>query len=229
MKQLIYVPIIHMKADLGSLGEQVKQKGIQQLGNAVWEEHIETVGKFWASIAKHFENLKVEGWKIYQDGLVADGEIGQKIVEESAARGSENYRIVLQLINQGAVLIKTEEIKLVKAERNGLLKIVQAESATQRIMAAADYKMHKESLLRQRDLFISQRIQETLLQGEHGILFLGAYHNILDKLPDDISIVELKKVANVREYQKLLPFSKIYNQRFEALKAYLIEPIQLPS
>ena len=43
MKTLLYVPIIHATADLGSLGKDVNKRGIENVGEEVWEEHIKTV------------------------------------------------------------------------------------------------------------------------------------------------------------------------------------------
>jgi len=36
--------------------------------------------------------------KIYQDGIVAEGEIGKKIVEETSKSGSKNYQLVSRLL-----------------------------------------------------------------------------------------------------------------------------------
>ena len=80
MRRLIYVPIIHTSADLGSLAKDVTKRGIADLGEELWKEHIKTVTKFWDIIAWYFDSLDVSGTKIYQDGMVADGEVGQEIV-----------------------------------------------------------------------------------------------------------------------------------------------------
>lgn len=87
------------------------------------------------------------------------------------------------------------------------------------------YKLVKNRLLNKRDKFIAKRINETLNQGERGIIFIGAYHNIKKRLPKDIRIIEIKDIEKVREYQKLLPFYNKNRERFEELGRYLISRI----
>ncbi len=176
VKKLIYVPIIHMKADLGSLAEKITGRGIMELGEDFWAEHAKTVEDFWDSILRYFDSLDATGMKIYQDGMVANGEIGLKIVEETAKIGSKNFMLLLELVQRGAILVRTEDLKLVKQERNGLLAITQAKSKTQALISITQYRAIKDSLLNRRDSFIAKRIEETLHEAEQGIIFIGAYH-----------------------------------------------------
>ncbi len=226
MKKLIYVPIIHMSADLGSIAKQVDKRGIAGFGEEFWKKHREAVLGFWDSIVEYFANLEVKGFKIYQDGLAADGEVGQKIVEEGAKTGSKNYEIIAGLLKRGAVLVRTEDFPLVKQEYDRLTKITKAKSLLKKLVAYLKYKLAKGSLLRKRDRFIAKRITETLNDGETGLLFIGAYHNIIPELSKDIQVTELKKVKKIRDYQRLLLRHQKNKERFEKLSQYLISPIQ---
>ena len=163
--------------------------------------------------------------KIYQDGMVADGEVGQKIVEEGIKSGSKNYEIISKLLQKGAILVKTEDFKLVKEERDRLLAMTQAKSITLKLIALIKYKLVKNRLLIKRDKFIAKRIDETLNQGETGIIFIGAYHNIKKWLPKDIQIKEIKDADKIREYQILLPFYNKNQERIEELGRYLVSEI----
>ncbi len=243
MRTLLYVPIIHTSADLGSLAGDVTKRGIADLGEDVWKEHQRTVEGLWDVIADYFDSIDVSGMnpalpkenridyprkggvKIYQDGMVAEGEIGEKIVEEGINLGSRNYQLVSNLIKRGAILVKTEDFNLVKEERDRLLSITQAKSITQKIIAFIRYKLIKKKLLNKRDKFIAQIINETLNQGETGIIFIGAYHNIKKWLPNAIQIKEIKDADKVKEYQSLLPFYNKNRKRFEELGRYLISEI----
>src|SRR3990170_7080174 len=118
MRTLIYVPVIHMKADLGSMAKEVARRSAINLGEETYERHQETVNAFWTAIAEYFRALNVTGMKIYQDGMVVEGDIGRRIIEESSKSGSKNYELLMDLINRGAVLVKTEDFKLVKEERD---------------------------------------------------------------------------------------------------------------
>jgi hypothetical protein len=225
MRILIYVPVIHTSADLGSLAEEVNKKGIDDLGEVIWKKHRDNIDGFWAAISNYFDSGDVSGMKIYQDGLMAGGEIGQKIVEAGIKSGSKNYEIVLRLIKRGAILVRTEDFSLVKEEHELLIAITQAKSILRKICAFLKYKLVKNRLLNKRDRFIAKRINETLNQGEKGIIFIGAYHDIKKILPRDIQIREIKKIEKVREYQKLLPFYNKNKERFEELGKYLVSQI----
>ena len=225
MRTLIYVPVIHTSADLGSLAGDVTKRGIADLGEDVWKEHQRTVEGLWDAISHYFDSMDVSGMKIYQDGMVADGEVGQKIVEEGIKSGSKNYEIISKLLQKGAILVKTEVFKLVKKERDRLLAITQAKSITQKIIAFIRYTLAKNRLLSKRDNYIVKRIDETLNNGATGIIFIGAYHNIKERLPKDIQITEIKDVNKVRGYQRLLPFYNKNRKRFEELSRYLVSEI----
>jgi hypothetical protein len=226
MKTLIYVPIIHTTADLGSLARDVVRRGIAGIGEDLWQAHRKTVDGFWDAISYYFDSVtNVSGMKIYQDGMVAEGAVGQEIVEAGIKSGSRNYELVLKLIKRGAILIKTEDFKFVKGERDRLLAITQAKSTIKKLFAFIKYKLVKNRLLNKRDKFIAKRINETLNQGERGIIFIGAYHNIKKRLPKDIRIIEIKDTEKVREYQKLLPFYNKNRERFQELGRYLISRI----
>lgn len=226
MRTLIYVPIIHTSADLGSLAEDVTKRGITSLGEEVWKEHIKTVDGFWDVIAHYFDSMDVSGMKIYQDGMVAQAEVGQKIVEEGIKSGSKNYEIISRLLQKGAILVKTEDFALVKRERDYLVELTKAMTRIGKLIAYLKYRLIKNELLRKRDEFIANRINGTLNQGETGIIFIGAYHNIKKRLPEDIQIKEIKDVDKVGEYQMLLPFYKKNKERFEELGRYLVSKVE---
>jgi len=227
MRTLTYVPIIHTSADLGSLAKDVTKRGIAGLGEGVWEKHKGAVEKFWDIISDYFDSIDVSGMKVYQDGMVADGEVGQRIVEEGVKSGSRNYELVARLLKRGAVLVKTEDFKLVKEERDRLLALTQAKSILQKLTAFIKYKLVKDRLLNKRDRFIAKKIDETLYHSEKGILFIGAYHDIKQKLPKDIQIREIKDTEKIKEYQNLLPFCNKRKERFEELGGYLISKVEL--
>ena len=226
MKTLIYIPIIHTSADLGSVAEAINKRGIKGMGETVWEEHKQVVNEYWEVISRYFDLIDADGMKIYQDGMVVEGEVGQTIVEESAKLGSKNYIIVSKLLKKGAVLVKTEDFKLVKEERDRIVAIVQAKSNNQKLAAALKYKLIKNKLLHERDAFIVKRIEETLKEGERGIIFIGAYHSVKEKLSKNIRIIEIKDTQKVSEYQKLLPFYHKNKERIKELENYLVSEIE---
>jgi len=169
MKKLLYVPIIHMKADLGSVADTIDKRSSQVCGKERWNRHKKAVSGFWDSIANYFELLEASNLKIYQDGLMIDGEVGKKIIEEGASKGSKNHKIVLKLMEKGAKIMKTEDITLLKEEYNSLIKLSQTKSPIEKILVYMGYKLRKNPLMRKRDKFIAKRINETLQDGEVGV------------------------------------------------------------
>lgn len=226
MRTLLYVPVIHTRADLGSLAKAIAERGTKDLGEELWRRHEEVVNVFWDTVINYFDSREAGGFKIYQDGMLADGEMGQKIVDEGVKSGSKNYEIVSRLLQKGAILVRTEELALVSEERDRLIKITQAKTVPRKLLLLIKYKLTKNRLLNKRDKFIARRIDETLNQGETGVIFIGAYHNVKKRLPADISIVEIKDIEKLREYQMLLPFYNKHKHRIEELIKYLISEIK---
>ncbi len=192
MRKLYFVPIIHMSPDMGSLASALDETAQTELGQEVWQKHKEAVSNFWDYIGQFFNAMDVKGFKIYQDGMVADGTDGLRIIREGISQGSKNFEIVGRLLERGAALVKTEDRTLVKQEYDYIAKIARAKSGREKEVWALRHKLAKDRLLRQRDDFIATRIRETLGQGETGILFIGARHEILSRLPEDIEVVTVK-------------------------------------
>jgi len=225
MRKLIYVPIIHISADFGEIASEVNKRGSLSFGKEEWKRHREAILGFWDSIAHYFDSLEAKDIKIYQDGLVADGDVGKKIVSDGVKKGSKNYEIVSKLISRGAHLEKTENFLLVKQEYDFILKLAKARKFIKKVIAALNYKFHKKKLLKERDEFIAKTIDSTLGQGETGILFLGAQHEILSKLPEDIEILRLINRERINEYRKKFLFKKD-KEKLDQLAEYLASPIE---
>ena len=225
MRTLLYVPIIHTSADLGSLAEEVHRKGLENFGENMWRDHLRTIDGFWDALFLYFDSINVSGAKIFQDGMVADGDVGLNIIQEGEKAGSKNHQLVSKLLHRGALLMKTEDFNLVKKERDRLLKMIRAKTTVEKLFGLFIYKLTKKLLLNQRDDDIARRIDLALDEGETGILFIGAYHNIKQRLPRDIKIKEIKETRKIKDYQSLLPFYHKNKKRFKDLSGYLLSKI----
>ena len=226
MRTLIYVPIIHSVADMGSMGAELKRKSISGLGEENWQKHTDTVNGYWEAIESYFDNIDIyiPGTKVYQDGMFVEGEMALKFLSEGIKSGSKNSEIVSKLIGRGAILMKTEDFKMVKAEYDGLQNIIKTKTTLKKIVLLLKYKMMKPVFLKRRDRFIAETIDKTLEEDETGILFIGAYHNVMRRLPEDITVIELKEVAKVQEYQKTMQLqSKVQTPHLEQLSQYLVK------
>ena len=225
MRTLLYVPIIHTSADLGSLAEEVERRGLEKFGENMWRAHLRTIDGFWDALSLYFDSIHVSGTKIFQDGMIADGDVGLNIIQEGEKAGSKNHQLVSKLLHRGAILMKTEDFNLVKKERDRLLKMIRAKTTAEKIFGLFLYKLTKKTLLKQRDEYIAQRIDLALKEGETGILFIGAYHHVKPRLPRDIKIKEIKETRKIKDYQSLLPFYHKNKKRFEDLSGYLISKV----
>lgn len=228
MKKLLYVPIIHMEADLGSVAPTINKRSSQICGKERWNRHKKAVSEFWDSIANFFGRLDINASnvKIYQDGLMVDGRLGKKIIEEGARKGSKNHKIVLKLMESGAKVMKTEDASLLKEEYNNLIKLSQTKSVLGKTLAYIGYKLRKNPLMKKRDKFIAERINKTLREGEAGVLFVGVYHNVLPLISKDITVYEVKEKSKVKAYFDELIWGK-NGQNFNQLAEYLTSPVKI--
>ena len=223
MRKLLYVPIIHSESDLGSLGPAIDRRSASICGEKRWAEHKETVSRFWQSVADHLRSLEGAGLKIYQDGLAADGELGRRVIEEAASRGSKNHQIILDLMKKGAEVRKTEDASLLIQEYESISTLATGEPSEAMSSHPASLGA-RDRLTEERDRFIAKTVNDTLRDGETAILFMGAYHSVLTHLASDIVVEQIKEAGKVRAYfQELI--SGDDETRLQQLARYLASPI----
>lgn len=196
MKKLIYIPIVHNRADLGSLGSQLSLEGERKYGASAWQHHLEEVDRSWdeieIAIFKQLKKSSFDKIRIYQDGLPVVNEIGIKIVKDAAENGSKNYLIIDNLLTRGAKLEIAENKEFLLKEYYLLSDIKKAETPEKQLEAYLIYEKMSWELLKMRDDFIANQINETLQDGEVGIAFFGAAHTVLNKLKKDIKVAVIQ-------------------------------------
>ena len=200
MRRLLYVPIIHDEADMGSAGATLARQSAAMAGGERWEMHTVVVRSFWESIASYLSSLDASLVKVYQAGMAADGETGRRVMEEAADRGSINYQLIRDMVRRGAELRNTEDPALLLQEHEGIRTALQQNSATQDQQTAESGQLQRDRLLEQRDAFIAANISATLREGELGVLFLGASHNVVSRLARDIRVQAIKDPELVMAY-----------------------------
>ena len=190
MRKLIVVRIVHAPSDMGSASAGLEKAGKSALGEARWQENQKKIEKFWQELETEVEGLGLDMTKlhIYQDGLPCAGEIGERIVRDTAAKGSRNYQIVQKLMDRGARIEATESVDLLRREYGFIKALLEAKTDSERRAAEEQYNRAKDNLLVQRDQFIAQAIDASLKDGETGLLFIGASHNVLPKIASDIDV-----------------------------------------
>jgi hypothetical protein len=190
MRKLIVVRIVHSPTDMGSAGGALEKAGISTLGMQRWQENQKKIESFWQELENEVDDLglDMERLHIYQDGLPCAGALGERIVRETAAKGSRNYLIVQKLMDRGAKVEATESADLLRKEYGYIKALIEAKTDEERKAAKERYNQVKDKLLEERDLFIAGAIDATLVEGETGLLFIGAMHNVIPKIAGDIDV-----------------------------------------
>jgi len=190
MRRLIVIRIVHTPSDMGSASAGLERSGISALGRRRWEENQMRIERFWQEVEKEVDGLGLDYARlcIYQDGLPCAGPLGERIVRETAAKGSKNYQIVQKLMDKGARIEATESADLLRQEYGYVKAILEAKTDEERREAEARYNLVKDHLLEERDVFIARSIDATLQDGETGLLFIGASHHVLPKIAQDIEV-----------------------------------------
>ena len=189
-RKLVYIPIVHTQADMGAFRESIRRAHLKQIGKTALKHKLNAVDRIWDGIEKTIKRLDFSHGRVrlYQDGLPVCGK-EKKIVKDLADAGSRNHTLLLRLMEKGALIMGTESPELLMEEYKRFKKILVSGDAAQIAGMEADQKDLSRSLLKSRDRFIAARINETLLPGETGILFLGMLHALGSLLDEDIRVV----------------------------------------
>jgi len=179
-RRLIIIPVVHTRADSGSLGSKIP----------VNQEYETMAAQYWQAVSEEVRRLPVDfsELRIYQDGLAdVSEEMVAKIVNETQ---TANYDLLRWLRGKGAHIVGTENINLLLQEYRALQAIVSAESDKQRQTARLEYMKVSAFLLDERDKYIAQRIKADLPEGGMGILFIGLAHEVNRLLEQEIEVAE---------------------------------------
>jgi hypothetical protein len=155
------------------MSESVKAYYLKMFGPKIWNQREHFVTKLWNNIQEKINVLDIDYKKvrIYQDGLPVCG-FEQKIAQELAKAGSSNHQLILELLGKGATLMGTEDPQL-------LIQEYQLHQQAQDTLHSQQKKTEEAArMLGARDAFIINRIDETLQDGETGLLFMGAAHRL---------------------------------------------------
>ena len=182
MREIIFIPIVHSEVDLGSVSEELKREYIKIYGEEKWFEHTKTIEDFWEGIRREILSLPLDynRLKLYQDGL-PNCRRELEIVKKLASEGSKNHKLLQELVERGGKLIGTENPQLLLEEYRRMKKGLKELASNPKLPT------YDEITLR-RDRYIARRINETLREGETGLLFMGAIHRTSEMLPPDIKI-----------------------------------------
>ncbi len=174
---------------MGSLSPTIQAMTVQKLGAKGWERNVSLIGGIWTQIEQAIDrwSLPYEKVRLYQDGLPVCGR-ELEIVSELAKAGSRNHQLLLRLKERGATLMGTESANLLVQEYNLIKQTLAINDSATAARREARHQESSRSLLRHRDQAIAERINQTLLRGEIGLLFLGMLHSLERWLDRDIQV-----------------------------------------
>jgi hypothetical protein len=189
VRTLLLVPIIHTPADMGFAAEAVREIKARMFGPQWTRRYEAEVNRFWDELERRLTQLKVD--RVYNDSLPIGGEAGRDLVAKIAAGGSRNYQLLARLAASGVPLEATEDPRLLREEVSYIERIITATSLLEKEALARQHKQRLCDLIVERDRYMAQRISESLRDGETGMIFLGASHNIEPFLDKDIAVAHL--------------------------------------
>jgi hypothetical protein len=126
--------------------------------------------------------------RLYQDSLPVCGR-EQEIVRELAAKGSRNHQLLLRLIKSGATLMGTESAELLVKEYERYKRILENSQPPEKTKKGIQLAASADSLLKERDRYIGRRVNQTLCNGDTGIIFLGMLHSPEPFFNPDIQLI----------------------------------------
>jgi len=193
MRKLFLIRIVHTATDMGTMSDGLMKEGMAKMGTEKWLLNQKKIEQFWDDLEKEIDGLDLDysRTRIYQDGLPCSGDLGLRIVRETADKGSRNYQIVRKLIDRGAKIEATENPQLLRKEYEHIKAILTAQTEEEKAAAVNSYDKIKDELIKERDAFIAKAIDITLKEDEAGVLFIGAFHNVLPMVAKDIEVKSL--------------------------------------
>lgn len=176
MARLIYVPVVHSIAEMGSAASAYQAAYAARYGESKLAERSAEFDAIWRAIAEGIKALGLDFKRLnlYQDSLPVCGH-EKELIHDLAVRGSRNHQLLESLMQAGAALIGTESPSLLLDE----YRLLQSPERTE--AEASD-------LLEARDRFIAGQIDATLSEDRDGILFIGALHKVAKFLPQRIKV-----------------------------------------
>jgi len=97
---------------------------------------------------------------------------------------------------------------------------MKAKTLSRRRFTYKEYESRKSQLTLERDSFIARTINETLEDGEVGLLFMGTYHDVIPHLAKDIVVEQPTEREKVKAYFDELMYGND-ERNFERLTKYL--------
>lgn len=184
MRTLVHIPTIHDVSD-------INPRNLHRIGasNRIIIQHF--ANKAWETTENEVGSQNFAGARIYSESISVDDVSALKrkypigLGEKFLNAKSRQARLLGKLIQDGAILEGIENDRWYKAHVWQLQRGTAGKTFTGTMLYTTLKKL--------RDRHIAQRIDDTLQDGETGILIIGAGHNVQRYLNRDINVVPLSE------------------------------------
>lgn len=161
------------------------------MSNPVIVAYLQELNFFWDEVEEELKDRRID--KIYLDAFYGKEKYQTYVEKKSRSR---NFDYILKLEEKGAELMITEDIGLVKAA----------------LYVRLHEPDHIDLVDFEREQFIAQTVDETLLEKETGVLFLGVKHKrIIDLFEALYSEIKLE---SREEPEKLDTLGRIVSLKY---------------
>lgn len=204
---------------LGISAEDVRRLKRKAHGEDGVKDLEKIIHKFYDTLEARFSDETVD--VLYQDGGAIDWatvaetkpEVYEQYlldVEAKATAGSRSFGLVLNLVVGGAKIRQTEEPGLLIEEVTYFQNSIELARIREELGQGKTYSSEEEGEIRalaakvsrqqarlpqlreERNMAIAANINSSLQEGETGLLIIGAMHNLVPYLAEDILFEELK-------------------------------------
>lgn len=146
-------------------------------------EFVLKIDNYWDEVESHLTNLESKlgtAKHIYHELIPASGEEGIKLLKEL---NSNSYNIVQSRLEKGAILEVTEDDEIL-SELMDWSRCLSIGLQNQKVFSRV-YEFYTEAN-KKRNEFIARKIDETLHEGEPGILIMAEGHHI--QFPSNVNV-----------------------------------------
>jgi hypothetical protein len=179
--RMIYIPILHSRKEAGDIIASLSDDNVAQKPIEHSSGQENSIKEMWDGIYEKINEigLRYHLVRIYQDALPVCG-MEDRIVKKLAGKGSLNHQIVLDLMKKGARLEGSEDPDLLIKEYSYLEQLISEVSGSAKAyrQGISEYKKKSVKLMKQRDVFIAERIKGTIKAGEIPLVFMGVRHEL---------------------------------------------------
>ena len=141
------------------------------------DDFEKTSNEFWAYVNEKLANYVGRVQRVYRDGICL---AGKQTLDQLEKVDRQNFEIAKKLVDGGAAFESTEEPLLVSESESWLETMMHQESNS------VVFEMFEQTM-KDRDSFVSKRINDTLVGDELGVLFMDPSRRV--SLDEKIKII----------------------------------------